>query len=86
MLQKSAKLDHLELIKLHRFTLPLRPSLKVGSPSLCVSSISQIHCGKPCVSKNVLTSYFTFIFAFSNFIRSVARKVVTACETLPNID
>ena len=48
--------------------------------------MAPIHCGKPCISKTLLTSSFTFISVFVNFISCGPRKVVTACETLLIVD
>ena len=48
--------------------------------------MAPIHCGKPYVSKNLLSSSFTFISVFVNFISCGPRNVVTACETLLIVD
>ena len=41
-----------------------------------------IHCGKPCVFKNVQTSSFTSVAVFGNFISCSPTRVVTAYEPI----
>ena len=48
--------------------------------------MAPIHCRKSCIPKNQLTSSYTSVSVFGNFVSCGPRKVAPACETLIIVD